>query len=781
MGRIRENIHLSEYRINNGRAILFLPLKDCPFLIIATGLILGIVSQKTLNINGLYLISSVFLVLILTITSLLKRYKITLFLILGFFAAFVLGAARMYYSDNPGSSDISSMISGDPVLATLKGVVATEPVLKPTSASDLNSSYSLSFELKVLEILTPSGFQKAKGRVYSRISFIPQDALPQAALQKGERITLYCNLSKPERMRERWRFDFAQYLYFKRIDVCSYSQYPAIIREPSEKNTAIIPSDINNRENEEANALIEALTLGKRSSLSENVLDDFRTAGLMHILSLSGMHVGIIMAGLWGILRILGFRQKVAGAIVILMLTIFLLKVQIRPPVVRAAIIAYVFAFAKLLERRSLPLNVLSIAAVITLLIDPRDIFSPGWQLSFICVLGIVLLTRPIYESFIYLKFYYLDLWLPHRSSDDKPDLKVLSFAKFRKWFLMALSVSFAAWISSLPVIAYHFGAVYPFSWLYTILLAPLLWLTINAGFLGLIAWDGFSVVSQWFAGILIDIVGAFAKIPHSEVLTGFIPLRVFWFMVGTIILFSLSSFLLNRKLKRLCLICTLVLAVLIIQWDLSEFDSDQLRMSLLPVGHGQCVVLEMPGDEVYMLDCGSKTFSDCGRRIATPFLRSRRIKKLDTMIISHPDADHVNGVDVILEKFSPDNVFINTDSMKMGFDGSVVDGQTYSIFDTDGKWKLDIIPSGDDYSRNNNSLVVMIDYEGYSVMIPSDIEQERQYELLDMGIETDLLLMPHHSSDFTNLRNLQQMLNAKKVISTKPTDAMVLRNYAFE
>ena len=74
-----------------------------------------------------------------------------------------------------------------------------------------------------------------------------------------------------------------------------------------------------------------------------------------------------------------------------------------------------------------------------------------------------------------------------------------------------------------------------------------------------------------------------------------------------------------------------------------------------------------------------------------------------------------------------------------------------------------------------------MIDYEGYSVMIPSDIEQERQYELLDMGIETDFLIMPHHSSDFTNLKDLPQMLKAEEVISTKPKDAMVLRTYAFE
>jgi competence protein ComEC len=221
----------------------------------------------------------------------------------------------------------------------------------------------------------------------------------------------------------------------------------------------------------------------------------------------------------------------------------------------------------------------------------------------------------------------------------------------------------------------------------------------------------------------------------------------------------------------------TVLFLLLVVNWNADEFSSNEFRVALLPVGHGQCAVLEMPGGDKYVFDCGSSTFYDCGRRIAAPYLRSRRIRNITALIISHPHEDHVNGIDGLLEAVKTDSIYINADCQNKGFYGDVVEYEKAAVFDGKGRWMLEILPPLSEYeSLNDRCLAVLINCGQMSILLPADIEKQRQTELINLGINADVLATPHHGSKVTSLNDLAEKMTVSGVISTADEDMFALK-----
>lgn len=243
----------------------------------------------------------------------------------------------------------------------------------------------------------------------------------------------------------------------------------------------------------EVSALLAALLLGSRSGLSPQLLDQFRSSGALHLLALSGLHVGILYALLWGLLLFLPrahLRRLAAAAGVLL----YLLLVGPRPSLLRAVVMLLAAGVGAALDREADPLNLLALAAAVVLLLDPWSCLDLGCQLSFLSLAGICALSPGLSRL--------LRPWLP-------------------TWLRLPLALSVGAQVGSAPLLWLRFGCVYPGGVLAAVVLIPLvtalLWVGLAALPLTLVGGRLLAGVDGLLRGLLALLrlcLAAFSRIP---------------------------------------------------------------------------------------------------------------------------------------------------------------------------------------------------------------------------------------------------------------------------
>ena len=151
---------------------------------------------------------------------------------------------------------------------------------------------------------------------------------------------------------------------------------------------------------EEAGGVLKGLLLGGDENIDGETVADIRAAGLSHVLSVSGLHVGFLCAMIYSVFRLLGRPPKKALTVLAILLPVYAAMTGFAPGVVRASVTALVFLFSLRTGRRFDALNALSLSAIIILLIWPWALFDLSFQMSFAAVLGIILFMNPIIRAF---------------------------------------------------------------------------------------------------------------------------------------------------------------------------------------------------------------------------------------------------------------------------------------------------------------------------------------------------------------------------------------------
>lgn len=204
--------------------------------------------------------------------------------------------------------------------------------------------------------------------------------------------------------------------------------------------------------NEKDGNLAAAIFLGDRTGLAPETYDEFRQAGLAHLIAVSGLHVGMILLFVLGLVRAapIGSRHahRIAAAIGCVALLLYAALTGFRPPVVRATVMGCVLLGAWGLGRTPSMLNALAASALLTLIWDPRNIARTDWRLSYGCLAAIVLLAEPIYR-------------LPLRDDDASPELRGVWAARSR-WFVRSfvwapLAMTIAVIVGLWPIQAHEF------------------------------------------------------------------------------------------------------------------------------------------------------------------------------------------------------------------------------------------------------------------------------------------------------------------------------------
>jgi competence protein ComEC len=737
-----------------------------PLLFCAVGMMAGIVIQDKIQIPIKIWFAMIIICAAIVVLSLLRGHKnvyAIAYLTLGCFVC--LGAIRLASFYQPEPNDIRNSVGSDPTLATIRGVIATEPYIDSNNWQFARFAYTdpgSSFYLRITEAETVNGWAKAAGLVHVRVQE------PVIDLKTGDYIQTYCWLDRFPGASNPGEFDIAQYLSRKGVFTgASVETRDAILRLQSNPAGAyekfkgalrkiatqlLLGHQYPDQENEK---LLLALVLGQRADIDKNITEAFRKTGLLHFICLSGMNFAIVIGFVWWICKTAGLMKPGRAVVCMITAVLFLLVVPENPPAFRAAIMCFAFCGSFIVRRKSNLLNSLALAALVLLLIRPTELFEAGWQLSFAAVLGILLLEEPI-------EFFLRE--------------------KLPRWLSSAIAVSISAWLATVGIMLYHFYTIQWLTSVWTVIVSPLIGLLSFLGYLKLFvamflpsAAALLGIIVNFLSYLLIVIVKFLADLNISEILIGKTNIAVILLFYGLIV-FAFFSRLRFKKAICVTAALTLVAMLAIPRWQTAH--SEGLTITTLDVGHGQAVLAQLPDGSNILFDAGSSSRSNIGAKVILPFLRYNAIGKINAAILSHGDIDHINGLPEVIENCDTDIVYANKAFLEdkrhtVAFLKNFTEvNDINELSKTPGSTTVKTLwPAEGGYEKNvsdnDNSLVSMIVFADKRVIICSDIEKSAQKEILRLypGLKADILIAPHHGSTRTLDKDFLERINPSVVI----------------
>lgn len=530
---------------------------------------------------------------------------------------------------------------------------------------------------------------------------------------------------------------------------------------------------VGSRMPRERAAILGATLLGERGNLTPAQRSIFVRSGTVHLLVVSGLHVGLLAASVLLVLRVLGVDPRWGWGVAGLVALAYLFVTGVQPSVLRAVIMVVIYALGKVLLRRPDPLNVLGASALVALAINPGDVAELGFQLSYLAVLGILVVApalrtrRPL-------------------SASARVTRRPLEVA--RDWLGASLRISFAVGLCTWPLLAYSVHVVSPSMLITNLLVGPLLTAMLGTALLlplaalpfvgAALAW-----VLSMLAGLLELIAGAFAAVPGGHL---FLPAPPEWWLAGyyaaLLVLIVAPRLGLPRVLGAAgWLVWLCVLPVL------SLAHSEQpgpARVTALDVGQGQCVVFEVAGGPCAVLDCGSTSMGGVGERVLAPYLWQRGRDHIDVLLISHADADHVNGLPQLFERFPVGRVYVSevfaddavgaellawlqqraeVGVLKRGETLQLAKGLNLRCLWPDAAFARAIM--NEEARRNDGGLVLELQARERRVLLPSDVESDGLAGVVPHLQGADVLFAPHQGSHVEGLDSLLQRLRPAHVI----------------
>lgn len=688
--------------------------------------------------------------------------------------ALVGGAWFIMQRDYVPSDHVSRVIHDEPAIAGLRGTVVSSPRETTPGQGSFGAfnyqSPGTLFELNVDALDRGDGFESASGAVLVRIK------QEEHRIVLGQRIEVLGWLSAIGPTQNPGEFDYRAYLESQgisgRISLMNRGNWRAL-GPPPRWTSMGIRRDIGDAaaaslrlgmpEDEEQQALLDALLLGRRTGEMADLSDSFRAVGLSHVLSISGAHLGILLFLVWALGRLLIGRPGVVTALVLVVLVLFLLAVPWRTPIIRAAIMAAVFCFGYGFGRRLTGVQVLCTATLIVLIWKPTELFSAGFQLSFGVVGAILLFGGPVSR------------WmLP------EPEIKLVHPSAWDlawRWLVDFFAVSVVAFAVALPMVMYHFQLISPLAVLLSMLALPVLTAVLAVGYLkmlvGLVSpavGSLLAVPMAWAGDSLSALVVQTQRWPGSSFTLNTQPTIAWTLTCIAAVVALLSGVFVRRKVLLACCVLLIVGWGWLEQRPSSVMDGEArpaMVLNMFSVGDGSCFLIRS-GDETLMFDCGSQGYWQIGERSIVPALQAMSVKRIDTLMLSHADLDHFVGVLDVLDAVAVGRVLVSPDVLReaaaepsraAGFLVMEIRERGYEPEPIEQGWsmamgdaQLDLLWPAADYAsekNNNNSLVLAIEAAGRRVLLNGDIQDDAIQRLLaeDVLLKADVADLAHHGS----------------------------------
>jgi competence protein ComEC len=491
----------------------------------------------------------------------------------------------------------------------------------------------------------------------------------------------------------------------------------------------------------EAGAVMEALLLGERERMPDSLTRSLQTAGLFHLFAISGAHIGIISFLIFSFFKIIRLPTRFSYGLLMGFLVFYAILVEGRPSVLRATIMTLAYLTGKLIWSQVNFLNTLAFSAFILLLLNPMQLFSLGFQLTFSATLCIVLFFPKIMK--------YLPR-LPLRLSE-----------------LFALSLT--AFIGVMPFIALTFNRITFASLVLNFAAIPLVGLIMAGGYVFLLA----SFTVPFLAGILADVSGfliqglvILSEIPEIIPFTSFRVPTPYILVVVFYFLFLLSFQLppVIKKQKWISTLGLLVMALILISYPFSD-KKKLLTLTFIDVGQGESILVEFPGQKKMLVDGGGlyDDSYDVGEKVVSRFLWNKGIKTIDFMVLTHAHPDHLNGLKSIAGNFKIKEFWeaytpvedSSYEELKKSIGDEVIQqkvfrGDSNSISGV----RIDVLhPKESDQKvrqvHNDHSIVMRISTGDISFLLTGDIGEDAEREILENigSLNSQIFKSPHHGS----------------------------------
>ena len=508
--------------------------------------------------------------------------------------------------------------------------------------------------------------------------------------------------------------------------------------------------------------LAGALLLGARDRLDYDRVEQFFHTGTMHLLAISGLHVGILAWAFFFLANRTSSRRTILLSLMVCTL-IYCHLTGLRAPVLRAATLVELICISSLLRRKFSALNALAAAAILILLFRPGAVAVPGAQLSFLAVTTLI--------------------WLSHASmprrmegleklvNESRSTSRRIGMSITHRLGQLGLA-GFAIWLAALPLVMFWFHLCSPVALALNVVLTLPITIGLLSGFgvllSGAIASPLAAVCGRLCAGCLA-LVESIVQFSHD------LPGAYFWvsqtsglwcttFYVGLVAFFVLPSLQFNKRLVVAWFMLWTTLPI-IVRWTDQQWPSgpQELRCTFLSVGHGTCAVLEMPDGEVLIYDAGRMGIPSSGVNVVSEFLWSRGITHVDGILMSHADADHYNLVPGLMNRFSVGEVFVASRMLENEGRGVAIlrdairqasvpirQLQTNDVLVFGAAWVRVLHPlaEGVPGSDNANSVVINVEFQGRRILLPGDLESPGLEDVMaELPLDVDLAMAPHHGS----------------------------------
>lgn len=534
-------------------------------------------------------------------------------------------------------------------------------------------------------------------------------------------------------------------------------------------------------------SLYRALILGERQGISNDLREPFNRTGLGHILAVSGLHIGLVAWVAFFLFKQLLLRsytltlrtdiKKIVALLTCLPVIAYACLAGFQISSQRAMIMVLAFLCSLILGREKEVWSTLALAALLILAIAPNALFTISFQLSFSAVIGILWFTPAILKR----------IPVPKETLHGKSAL----INHVYMYFIGLIAVTLSATVFLLPLISFYFHRISIMTIPANITVVPVLGLWVIP--LGLLS-AATLPFSPEMADILLHmgtwglhLMMAMIRFWSNLAWTSFwmITPNLFEIVMSyTLILFIMFFKRRPWAKKGILLLCLFIIAD-IGYWTYKVRFNKDLEVTFLDVGQGNAALVAFPGGKKMLIDGGGfpRDNFDVGKMVVAPFFWHSKIRRIDYLVLSHPQSDHMNGLRFIARAFHPKQFWYNGDEVETASFKELM-----AIIDSKGIKKLlpaDLInvkeingvkievlhpePGADSlnlYGKrtmlNDNSLVLKISYQGKSILFTGDIERAAEAVLISNtgpALKSDILLSPHHGSKSSSSKEFLRMV----------------------
>ena len=545
----------------------------------------------------------------------------------------------------------------------------------------------------------------------------------------GDKIKIYGELQIPSKNTLFNQFNYRNYLKSKRINYIFKVSKIELVKENISLKYKIKNILIKHIDKFKAKEYLKTFILGI-NDIEKETKQTYQTNGISHLFAVSGMHLSLFASILIFILKRIKTKETINYIIIIIFFIFFAFLTNYTPSVLRALILYILISINKLLKLKIKTLYLIIIDLIILLIYNPFYIYNTGFIYSFAIATSLILFSKTI--------------------------------NKYKNYFLKILMTSIISFLSSIPISINSFHEINLLTPFINLIFVPLISIIIFP--LSIL-----TLIIKPLDSILLLLINILEKLSllisklNINIILSHIPwyLTIIYYIT---IMFFISGIRSKKTIKTIPLI-----VLLLIHTNIKQIAQENI-VTMLNVGQGDSILIENLNKTI-LIDTGGNDYSQIVESKTIPYLKSKGIKKINNLILTHGDFDHMGEAINLVNNFKVDKVIFNCgpyndlekELIKVLDKKKIKHYSCINELNID-KNKLYFLQTKEYDNENDNSNIIYTELDGYKFMFMGDASITTEKEILDKYNlpDIDVLKVGHHGSKTSSSIEFINVINPK-------------------